>query len=81
MNFKTPFTDAITPNIGTDDGSHASVENGADILQGQKGTPGIMPEVTFVDIPEGPSVGASGLDAAAGVLGSQTKKTSPDLCD
>jgi hypothetical protein len=74
----TPFKDAVVSAPSPRDGQ-GSVTNGADVLDGQKGTSGIMTEVTFVDVAGGPSVGSSGLDNAAGLLGSQTKKTSPDL--
>jgi hypothetical protein len=54
----TPFKDKIAPDQDVK-GDWGGSTNGVDIPGGQKGTAGIMPEVTFVDAPGGANVGES----------------------
>jgi hypothetical protein len=75
--FKTPFKDAIVKNTGMS-GDGVAQTNGLDILDGKAGTKGIMPEVTLVDVPGGPSEGSTHM-GAGGSLGVGTGKTSKDL--
>lgn len=80
--FKTPFTDAVVTEHPDPGGAgHANETNGMDVLGGRSGTPGIMAEVTTVDLAGAPAPWSSGLDKSAGVLGSQSGRTSPDLSD
>lgn len=77
----TPFKDTIVPTPGAGDSAWGATRGGADLADGQKETGGIMGTgVTYVDVPDGPKAGSNQLDAAAKLLGSQTSKTSPDLC-
>lgn len=56
----TPFVDACVPKPSTS-GVGVAVTNGIDVAGGAKGTPGIMPEVTIVDIAGGsPGTKATG---------------------
>jgi len=59
MEMKTPFKDKIAPEQSVDGGDWGGTKNGLEIPGGQKGTAGIMPEVTTVDAPGGANVGES----------------------
>lgn len=67
----TPFTDAVVSSPGPRDTPPGSTVDGMDgIRDGQKGTPGIMAEVTFVSEPDGGSNPGTGL---TGIKGSEPR--------
>ena len=56
--FKSHFTDYVVP-MPELAGNWGGTKNGTDIPGGEKGTSGIMPEVTFVDLAGAPGPGDS----------------------
>lgn len=63
---RTLYKDCVVPTPGNG-GDWGGEKNGVDIPGGQKGTPGIIPEVTLVSV-EGapPSGGSPGMMAGVG---------------
>lgn len=75
---KTPFKDSICPTPGPGDAGHASESNGVDILDGRKGTAGIMKETTLVNVTDGPSAGSTHM-GGGGPITQAANKTAKDL--
>jgi len=53
---QTGFTEHVCPEPNSA-GDHGGTRDGYDIPGGEKGTPGVMKEVTTVDVPGGPGIG------------------------
>lgn len=71
---KTLFNDAIVPDkeLGGDWGG---TKNGDTSFQGAtKGTPGKIPEVTYVDVQGGPKPGSSATSGSSGIANKKNKQ-------
>ena len=71
---KTHFTDAIVPTDKSFSGDGVATHDGCDIQGGQKGTRGIIPEVTYVEIQGAPRAGSSATAGTEGKIAGKDKK-------
>ena len=66
----TPFKDAVMSPPGPRDTPNGTIVDGADIRDGQKGTPGIMAEVGGISLPDDDTAVGTGL---TGIKGSEPR--------